>query len=201
MRNRLAILSDVVLALAMSLAVALVWAESKESPKPASPTVIQARAQFRLAELNLQKVRKMNQRVANLVSADVVAEYRDDVEIAKARLAAVERDQGDNPFQVWIRTAEAALKAAEGRLKSAQAVRQKVAGVFDDLDLERMQLRVELARLQLERAKTLVDKPPHAQLQWQIGVLADEVQRLREQARHAAPSGGVAPAYPLWWHY
>jgi len=152
-----------------------------------------------LAEANLQKVQQMNRRVANVVAADVVAEYEQDVEIAKVRVQDALKTPDDNPFAPWLRAAQSAVKTAEARLRSAEAANQKMAKTFDELDLERMRLRVELTRLRLQRGQELADQPAEAQLQWQVGVLADEVQRLREQLRRAPPSGGVVPLYPLWW--
>jgi len=59
----------------------------------------------------------------------------------------------------------------------------------------RFRLRFEVAKLQLERGQALVDSDREAQLQWEINLLDNQVQRLKEESRRATPS---MRSYPSW---
>jgi hypothetical protein len=155
-----------------------------------------ARAQVRLAEANLNRVEQSNKRVAGSVPSSVVAEYQHDVEVAKTRLEQATVGQATGEFQAWLRRAEAESKAAETAWKNAASVNRRLPKTFGPLDLERLRLRAEVARLQLERGQALVDASREAQLQWEIDMLDNQVQRLKAESRRATSSIGY---YPHWW--
>ncbi len=169
-----------------------------ETPSDEGLDVQIARARLRLAELALQKVEQMNQRVKQAVPADVVAEYRREVSVARARLDDALQPNDGNGLANALRTAEAAAQAAQARYQSALAVNQQQANTFDKLDVERLRARADLARLNLAQGRSMLDQPPLAQLQWRVSLLEEEVQRLREQASRSAPSGQIY-THPLWW--
>lgn len=183
------------------VAFGLGWATSQGQgePKKADSVQVQfAEAQVRLAEITLKKAQRMNQRVAGAVAAVDVAEYREDVEVAKAQLAAAQTGAGENQFLTWLRSAQAADKAAQHRLRSSLAANARLPGTIDDLEIERLRLRAELAQLRLARGQSLRDRPPVEQLQWQVNLLRDEVQRLSEQVSRQPPAGRL---FPLWWFW
>ena len=51
----------------------------------------------------------------------------------------------------WLRRAESALRSAENSLKNAISVNQQAPNTFEPLDIDRLNLRVDIARMQLER--------------------------------------------------
>lgn len=155
-----------------------------------------ARAQVQLAEANLNRVEQSNKRVAGAVPSSVVAEYQLDVQVAKTRLEQATAGPAASEFQVWLQRAEAERKTAETAWKNAAAVNGRVAGTFGPLDLERFRLRAEIAKLQLERGQALVDSGREAQFQWQIEMLDNQVQRMKEQSRRAT---STIEYYPSWW--
>jgi hypothetical protein len=182
----------------------LVWAgtvASAPASEPSAPAeslaLRSAKAKLRLAELNLKRVQRSNQRVAGAVPADIVAEYRQDVDVAKARVEIAAKGQ-ENTFPVWLLAAEAAAKAAEARWQSARAANQRQPGTVDDLDLDRLKARVEIAQLAMLEGRTLADKPAEAQLQWQVNFLKDEVARLQDQVLRNPPVGRSYPYWPYW---
>jgi hypothetical protein len=154
-----------------------------------------ARAKLQLAEANLSRVQESNKRVAAAVPRDVVAEFRYDVEVAKARLEQATGGQAGNEFQVWLRRAAAERRAAEDRWKSAMAANERVPGTLGAVDVERLRLRAEVAGLQVERGRALVDASREAQLEWEVELLDNQVQRLREEAGRATSFIGL---YPVW---
>lgn len=156
-----------------------------------------ARLWLQLAETNLQRAQRANQRVANAVPANVVAEYRARVDVARARL---ESSQAAKPDQLafWQAGAAAAHRAAEVRYQSASAANARMANTIDPGEVERLRLRTALAELQVERGRAVAGAAPAAQLRWQLEVLFDQVDELREENLPGRPSGPVLPLW-RWW--
>jgi hypothetical protein len=146
-----------------------------------------ARAQLQLAEANLSRVEQSNKRVARSVPSSVVADYRQNVQVAKARLEQAAAGRAANEFRIWLQRAEAERSTAETIWKSASAANGSVPGTVEALDIERYRLRVEVAKLQLERGRTLVGAGRESQLQWEIEMLDNQVQRLKEEADQSTP--------------
>jgi hypothetical protein len=154
-----------------------------------------ARAQVQLAEANLNRVEQRNKRVARSVPSSIVAEYQLDVQVAKIRLEQATMGRSASEFQVWLQRAETDRRTAETTWKNAMAVNRRAPGTFVPLDIERFRLRAEVAKLQLERGRLLIDSGREAQLQWEIDMLDDQVQRLNEESRRQTPFVGL---YPSW---
>jgi len=154
-----------------------------------------ARAQVQLAQANLDRAEQSNKRVAGLVPGSVVAEYQHDAEVAKRRLAQAAAGGAASDFQVWLQRAEAERSAAKTTWENATAVNGRVAGTYAPLDIERLRLRAEVAKLQVERGQSLVDASRETQLQWEIDLLDNQVQRLKEESLRAAPFIDI---YPYW---
>jgi hypothetical protein len=154
-----------------------------------------ARAQMLLAEANLKRVEQSNKRVASSVPSSVVADYQREVKVAKTRLEQATAGEATSEFQVWLQRAEAEQRTAETTWKNATAVNVRVPGTFDALNIERFRLRAEVAKLQLERGKTLVNSGREAQLQWEIDLLDNQVQRLKEESSRTT---SLIFSYPSW---
>ena len=154
-----------------------------------------ARAQVQLAETNLKRFEQSNKLMPRSVPSSVVAEYQHDVHVAKTRLKQAMANHGANDFQVWLRRAEVEQRAAELTWTNATAVNARAPGTFHPLDVERFRLRAEVAKLQLERGQMLVDSDHEAQLQWEIDLLDNQVQRLKDETSRATTFIGF---YPLW---
>ena len=155
-----------------------------------------ARAQLALAETNLKRVEDINRRVARAVSEKVVDEYRGDLQVARARLDAANRGESDE-FQGWLRAAEASLKSAERAWQNATLANQHMAGTVEPLDVERLRLRAEVYRIELERGRALASAPRQAQLEWRAQALSDEVERLNEAVFRMGPPSSTY----LFWRY
>jgi len=181
----------VVLSLGMGLAlISISVAQTAVETVPAQSgenlDVQYARAQLALAEANLKRVEQINQQVARAVSGKVVDEYRSDVDVARARLDAATRGDSDS-FQVWLRGAEASLKSAERAWHNATVANQHMAGTIESVDVERLRLRAEVYRIDLERGRALAGGTREAQLQWRVRMLSDEVDRLNEAVFRMGP--------------
>jgi hypothetical protein len=170
-------------------------------PPPSKPAtesveVRYARAQLQLAEANLERVNQSNKQMERSVPSSIVAEYQDDVRVAKTRLQQATAGRAAAEFQVWLQRAEAERRAAGTAFTNAKEVNRSAPDTFVPIDVERFRLRAEVAKLQLERGQTLVDAGREAQLQWQSDLLDNQVQRLKEETRDGTQNVGL---YPRWW--
>jgi hypothetical protein len=142
---------------------------------------------MQLAEANLNRVEQSNKRLARSVPSSIVGEYQHDVQVAKTRLEQATAGRAASEFQIWLQRAEAERRSAETAWKSATAANGSVPGTVEPLDVERFRLRAEVARLQFERGQTLVNSGREAQLQWEIDMLDNQVQRLKQESDQSTP--------------
>jgi hypothetical protein len=180
--------------IALALAIPVASADSEKSPR--NLELEYAEAQLRLAETNLRKVQVTNERFPKTVSASVIADYGEDLAIAKAQYDGVRQGGNDDFFAGWLRRIESSLRAAEASFNSARVANQRAPGTVDAMDVERMRLRMEIARLQLERGKLLAGAPVEQQLRWQVQVLNDDVAHLKVQTSRITPQTRLYP-----WRY
>lgn len=152
-----------------------------------------SRVRLQCAETNLERYNRLNEKNPNTVTADVISGFAQEVEIARTELKEAELGSKGNPLLVWIQRAESNLRSTEAFYKHAKAANQRAPGIVDPLELKRLELQVEMARLQIERGQALANAPPEARLRWQIGVLSDELDRLKEQTSKFAPVTRIIP--------
>jgi hypothetical protein len=198
MKDRRSLLVGVAIVALYAVATAGPPAQPKAKAAPESLDVRVARARLQLAEANLKRVEETNRKVARAVTGNTVAEFRADVAVAKARLDLAIAGGQKNDFQGWLRDAEAAAKSAETQWQSALEANRRTPRTVNPLDVERLRLRFELARAQVERGRALADKSAVEQTEWRVDLLADEVQRLKEEVARPAAATRVYPLYPAW---
>lgn len=157
-----------------------------------------AQAKLELAKANLLRVEQMNRRLARSVPASVVADFQHDVEEANQQVQAASAPLGGE-FDVWLRRAKSELQTASTRYKNALSVNRRLEGTIEAAEIERLRLRAEVARLQLERGRSLAGAPRAEQLEWQVELLNNEVDRLKEEPSHVAPFVRFQPLY--WWYW
>ncbi|MGD9719869.1 MAG: hypothetical protein AB7O59_01480 [Pirellulales bacterium] len=179
-------------------------AERVATPAPTAANesleVRYCRAQLQLAEANLERLLRMNRKLARSVPDSIVVERRHDVETARLRLEqALDGDRGD-AFSAWISRAHDDFAAADTRWKKAVAVNGRSPGTIDPLDVERYRLRAEVFRLQHEQGQALAAAPPDQQLAWRVELLTNELEILREEAQRIVPAARFYYyAFPHWW--
>jgi hypothetical protein len=170
-----------------------------QTPPPAPAENIElryARAHVQLAEANLDRVEQINKRVARSVPSSVVAEYQDDLKVAKTRLEQAVAGQAAGDLKLWLERAAAEQRTAETSWNVVQAVNRMAPATFGPLEVECYRLRAQVAGLQLERGQALVDADLQAQSQWKMDLLDNQVQRLNEESRRSATN---IRTYPYWW--
>jgi hypothetical protein len=149
--------------------------------KAESNEVRSARAKLRLAELSLQKAQEANRKVAGTLTTGLIAQYADDVELARLQLQNATRPEGRDAHRAYLLRAELVRHAADAQLKRATEANGRARGVVSANELERLRLDAEIAQLRVERGQSLIDAPPDAKLQWQVDLLNDELARVKEQ--------------------
>ena len=152
-----------------------------------------ARLHVQLAEAGLKRVQAMNQRLAKTVSADVVAAYQHDLDVAKLRLKLASPDAKGNHFDLWLERARADAAADEAVWRAADTANQKSPGVLDPNEVERLRLAFELDKLELQRGEALASGPVEGRVEWELCLVNTEIQRLKGQLRSSAIGGGMNP--------
>lgn len=139
-----------------------------------------AKARLELAELELQRVSKANQRIVGTYSESTVELLRSEAEIARARLAAVSAGGPANFRELHLRELESSLKIAEINWQAAIRRNKSVPSSVDAQRMEGRRLRVEVARLALARARDpAYVATPVEQLQWQLERVRQDLLELR----------------------
>ena len=192
----LALFGGGLFALGYGLAAAVPPPPAAETSKEGESLDVQfARMQLALAQASLKNVVSLNSKVARLVSADDVAAYQQDVDVARAQLKASEARDLNAEFAVWLRRAEAAASYADALWQGAVSANQRATDTVRSTEVERLRLAAELAKLEVKRGEQALRGTPEQRTAWQLSLLNDEIQRLKEDARRTTPSGRT---YPFW---
>ncbi len=138
-----------------------------------------AQTYLKLAKVELKKALEANEKSSAAYSAALVERLRQNVKTAEEQLQQARMESQGDVHKVHLRDAEAAVAIAELRLTQAQAMNERLAGSYDQTELERLRLTVEVARLRLEKARDPARvSSPNAHLKWQLEQLRDEVLEL-----------------------
>jgi len=156
-----------------------------------------AEARLKMAEANLKRAARTNQRVANAVPAEIVKLYAHDVQLARHQFAMAKAPEAGDPFALWLERAAAEARLAEDPWQRAVAANRRTAGTVDELDLERLRLRADVARLLWARGKEVAGKSTEEKLAWQSEFLYDQTHRLKLEILQTAPSGKI---FLRWWY-
>lgn len=157
------------------------WVGGAPPEEDAAPTdeAHYAEVKLALAEANLRKVQLINERVRNAVSDYVIAEFRNEIQVAKFKLQRV-RNGDENPFPAWLMRVKTNYETARALWQNAVAANKRVTGTIDPVDVERMRLRTELYHIHYERGQAVANSSPEAQLAWRLNVMNDEIERLKD---------------------
>lgn len=145
-----------------------------------------ARANMRLAQIDLEIVLSGNQAVSNLHSAQTIQRLRNNVAHSQD-LLDYEIDQSKRSLQALrVRDLEREVKLAESGLASAISADRQMPGSVSDTEIERLRVTLEIARLALKMAREPdVRLSAEDQLRWQLEQLRSELTRLYVQLEEA----------------
>ena len=170
---------------------------TQPAPKDAAGESLEmryARSRLKLAQANLDRVEQMNRKLDRTVPSSVVSDFKREVGEAELQFQQATTEKRDG-FDIWLRRAENAFRSATTRWQNAQTANKQVKDTIPALDVERFRLRAEVAQLQWERGKAIAMAPREVQLAWQVELLGDEVELLREESSRVAP---FVRYYPIW---
>ena len=154
--------------------------EAGNSPSPESIHVRYARAYLDLAKADLDIALDMNRRIGGAYSENTLQRLRNHAEIAEARLQYEITGGESKLHDIHLRELEEARKLAEQDLASAIAVNKRLAGTVRELEIRRLRLAAEVARLAVARGRDPATvSSPYAHLQWQLDRMRSELLRLQ----------------------
>lgn len=141
--------------------------------------VLYAQKNLELARLNLENAVESNRRVARSVSSSDIEQLRQTVKVAEQNLKSVQ-GAANNPA---VATAAANVQLAEDKLRKALTANQRVAGSVPPVEIRRLQLNLDLARITLARERAAGTDPSSvlADLQWELQALASQVADLQQR--------------------
>lgn len=183
------------------LAAALLSAGQTPPPAPRDAAAEEslelryARVRFELAEANLKRVEQMNKKLDRTVPSSVGADFKNDLTEAELQFRQAAQPAPADPLAVWLRRAESSFQSATTRWKNAVAANRRVPDTIPALDVDRFRLRAEVAQLQWQRGQKLAGAPREQQLAWQVDLLNDEMELLKEETSRVAP---FVRYYPIW---
>lgn len=157
--------------------------ESRAGEAAESVNVRYARTYLSLAKTELEIAEDANRRIGTLYPEITVQRLRNNVAFAEAQLKyELAGDEGDL-HDVHLRELDGALKLAEAKLQKGLSMKKRLPQTVSDLEILRLRLAAEVARLTLERARSpQAQASPHAHLQWQLDQLRRQVLRLQVRA-------------------
>ena len=183
MQRLLTLLNVALIAGGFLLCLSLLRADPPQGEKPTNDESLQvryARAHLELARLDLRRVTELNERVPNALPAGTVDEFQLHVELHEEQLKQYLRGEKADIHQVLVRRAQVEVELAEADVQRHRQAHAEFGTASSQLELERAELVANLAKLHLERVRSLdAAKSILLDMQWQIEDLRNEVIELR----------------------
>jgi len=126
--------------------------------------------------LNLAKLRNSKSRV---ISGTRMEELKEEVEVAKKLLEAAQagkKQQGQ--FLVFLRHAQLVHRISQDEWSRTKKVHDANPTDISELVVEKLRLRTELSKLNVEEGRSLLDSSLEEQTRWKFRVIFDEFNRL-----------------------
>jgi len=153
--------------------------DDKKEQSPDKLAVQCAEANLKLAQMNFARMQQLNQKVRGTLIAGMVDQFREEVELAQQQLDVAKKTPGGDPYQATVERMRLALRSAEARAKRALDTHEQAPDIVSKDDVERVRQIAVIADLQLQRGLALESATPQQQLQWQVEVFANEIDRVR----------------------
>jgi hypothetical protein len=138
-----------------------------------------AKLNLQLAEMNLERMNRQNRRVPGTVIQGLIDMFAQEVELARAELSIFEKNAGGSPYLAMVERMRLAVRFSKARADRALAMFEKAPEIMSRTDVERMRNMARIADLQLQRGLALEKASAGDQLQWQLEVYGDELDRVR----------------------
>lgn len=135
------------------------------------------RIRLALSQLELQRVRQINQRIPGTFTKTALEAIEQSVIIDEEQYKALTQKSGQR-IPLYIIAAEANVKAAQQALQRVLAINQQNPDTISPMEVERLRLVAELANVGLEKARSIKPQNEAQFLQWQIDQLREDLYQL-----------------------
>jgi hypothetical protein len=150
-------------------------------PSDETIAVQYSRAYLRLCEIELKKALATEKKAPRTVTPIVFERLRMNVNVAEAQLQETLHPTSSGKMQLHLRYAEEQARIAAMDFAQAERISNLNPKVISDLDLERLRLTSEVARLRLALFREPAYLPSLLdQMQWQIDRLSEEILQLHK---------------------
>lgn len=141
-----------------------------------------AQASLKLAEIDLRKAEEQNKKVPRTIPQVIVERLRRNVAVSEAQLEQALQPSAGGAVNVHVRYAEERVRIAELEIEKAQKARQRDPDAVPAVEVERLALAADVARLRLDMWRNPVYLPSLLdQMQWQLDRLSEEVIDLNKR--------------------
>ncbi|MEX0675603.1 MAG: hypothetical protein WD063_00910 [Pirellulales bacterium] len=154
-------------------------AEDEDESKAKLLSVECAQAKLKLAQMNLARAQELNQKVPGTLIGGMMEQFVKEVEMARVELDLAKKSPRADTYLTCLERVKLDLRSAEQRAKVGLETHEKAPTVVTKGDVERMRLFANVANLQLRRGQALADASASDKLEWQLEVLADDLERVR----------------------
>ncbi len=137
-----------------------------------------AEADLQLAQARLAQAQSENQTVRGSVPRAVINSLEAGVQVTRDRLKLLESDSTADPYAPQIKGAEDAIVALETTHAESLKANKFQAGTVPDVQLQREQAEIALAKARLSVLKVLNQQPPEVRVQWELAELQDQIRSL-----------------------
>ncbi len=141
-----------------------------------------ARASLELAKVELKKLMNAEKEVPRVIPPIILERAKANVKVAEAQLEQALLPSTGGAVNVHIRYAEERVKVAELELEKARKAKARNPNAVLDVEIERLELVAETARLRLAMWRDPVYLPSLLdQMQWQLDRLSEEIIELNKR--------------------
>ncbi|MGE5192216.1 MAG: hypothetical protein ACM3U2_06895 [Deltaproteobacteria bacterium] len=181
-------------------------AQQQRGAVPEEPVAVRyARASQELAKIELKKLEEQNKRVPRAIPAIIVERAKINVKVAEAQVEQAIGPSAAGTVNVHIRYAEERVRVAELEFEKSQEARRRNPDAISELEIERLGLVAETARLRLAMWRDPVYLPSLLdQMQWELDRVSEEIVELNKRLEKDEWGASVfrgSPAFlpPLRW--
>ena len=141
-----------------------------------------AKAQLRLAEVDLQRVEEYNARVPHTFPTLYVEELRSNLETAREQVKFVQANGEQDLVQLQLRGLATSARMAQNDFNQAKEVNRTMPGAIRQVDLDKLRADADLATLRLKLAEeSSKSGSPIDMMHWHMERLSSEVQALQRR--------------------
>ena len=141
-----------------------------------------ARAQMRLAEIDLRRVEEYNARVPHTFPTLYVEELRSNLEAAREQVKFVQTSGEQDLFQLQLRSLATSARMAQNDFNQANEVNKTMPGAIRQVDLDQLSATADVATLRLKLAEESGKSgSPIDLIHWHVERLSSEVLALQRR--------------------